>query len=114
MKSHPLLYELNEIQQKLHFALKLSRLCNDAQFCHDYPNFASDLESSTRKTLLCAGMAAYQLIMEEALTASAQSSFKEIQRKLAFLPIRARVFGYTPIVKVPNLRQDCGPPWRSG
>lgn len=107
IKGQPLFYKLKDIRQKFHFPLQLPRLQNDAEFCRNYANFAYDLERSTHETLMCAGLAAHHLIQKDLQSiALNQSMDKEAQTKLSLQLIRARVFGYTPIVNLSALRQD--------
>lgn len=98
---------MTEIRQKLWFPLPLERLKSDEHFSRSYPDFTSDLNSATNETLMCAGLAAHQLIQKELpLTPSSQTVDKENHTKLSLLPIRARIQGHTPIVNLSALKQD--------
>lgn len=100
-------YKLHDIQSNLWFPLPLQRLQNDEQFCRSFPNFLSDLNSSVMETLMCAGLAAHQLIVKELpALSSSQLTGKENITKLSLLPIRARIQGHSPIVNLSALKQD--------
>lgn len=111
IKSQPLFYKLSDIRQKLHFSLQLPRLHSDSEFGRNYPDFASNLETSTNETLMCAGLAAHHIIQKDSQSIpSSQVVDEEAQTKLSLLPIRARIYGHTPIVNLSALRQaiyDC-------
>lgn len=98
-----MIYKLNDIQKNMWFPLSLQRLKNDEDFSRKFPNFLFDLNSSSMEILMCAGLAAHQLI--ENLPAI-PSSGKENNMKLCLLPIRARIQGHTPIVNLSTLKQD--------
>lgn len=107
IKSQPLFYKLNEIRQKLWFPLPLPRLKSDETFCRTYPDFASSLDSSTNETLMCAGLAAHQLIQKELpSTPATQSADKDNGAKLSLLTIRPRIYGHTPIRTLSAVKQD--------
>lgn len=107
IKKQPLFYKLNDIRNNLWFPLPLQRLKNDEEFCRNFPNFLSDLNSSVMETLMCAGLAAHQRIQTDLpAISSSQLTGKENITKLSLLPIRARVQGHTPIVNLSALKQD--------
>lgn len=107
IKSQPQLYKLNDIRQYLHFPLQLSRLQNDVEFCRNYPNFDDDLRNMTHETLMCAGLAVHQLIqMDLQTTEPSQAMSIEVEKKLSLQPIRARIYGHTPIVNLSTVKQN--------
>lgn len=98
---------MNEIRQKLWFPLPLKRLNGDEEFCRNYPSFASDLNSATKETLMCAGLAAHQRIQKDLpANVSSQAIDKENLTKLSLLPIRVRIQGHTPIVNLSAVKND--------
>lgn len=107
IKTQTLFYKLNDIRRNLWFPLPLQRLKTDEEFCRDFPNFLSDLNTSVMETLMCAGLAAHQLIQKELPPiSSSQLTAQDSITKLSLLPIRARVQGHTPIVNLSALKQD--------
>lgn len=96
---------MNEIRANFWFHLPLARLKNDETFQKRYPSFLDDLNTSAIETLSCAGLAAHQLIVTETRPIG-DSQNNDNTTKLAMLPIRARIQGYTPIVNLTQLKED--------
>lgn len=93
-----MLYNSNEIRDRLWFPLSLHRLTNDEKFNALYPNFIEELNNTTMEILSCAGLAMHQLIIADSRSIStSQASATKHNANMKFHRIYVRLQGYTPI-----------------
>lgn len=113
MSKIPLNYKVEEIRKYMYFPLKMVRLERDSVFRYKYPNFDDDLRKKPVETLMCLGLAAYQLVQRSNVAQTIGKTHDgmtqesaEVIDKLSLLPIRARIYDFGPIVNLVAMKQD--------
>lgn len=104
IKANKLLYKLTQIRHRQWMPLELQRIANDDEFKRRWPTFMTDLNESTEETLLCAGLACHQLILDD-LAPSQGTQQNSVASKLALKTISVRVYGHSPIVSLRTRKQ---------
>lgn len=86
----------------------MNRVLADREFLERWPNFHLELVESTEQTLLCAGLAAHQRILQdiEPLFTQTQQPAAVGSSKFSLMTIRPRIYGHTPIANLRALKQD--------
>lgn len=94
-RSNQNIYDINNIKKLLWFPLYIQTLHEDAKFMSEWPSFKSDLHDNPEHTLACAGLAMHQIILEKQQRDSTILNMKKI---------KARIYGYGPIVNLQSLK----------